>query len=107
MSGPKYIDIDGKRHRWRDILDLRREHLHLTGTKKGCDRGQCGACTVIVDRRRINSCLALAVGHDGIPGGGSAWQFREMKSACVGSESVAALMARRMPANCLRTCSTS
>ena len=47
------------------ILDLLREHLHLTGTKKGCDRGQCGACTVIVDGRRINSCLALAVSHDG------------------------------------------
>ena len=42
-----------------------RERLHLTGTKKGCDRGQCGACTVIVDGRRINSCLALAVSHDG------------------------------------------
>jgi xanthine dehydrogenase YagT iron-sulfur-binding subunit len=47
------------------VLDLLRERLHLTGTKKGCDRGQCGACTVIVDGRRINSCLALAVSHDG------------------------------------------
>jgi len=47
------------------LLDLLRERLHLTGTKKGCDRGQCGACTVIVDGRRINSCLALAVSHDG------------------------------------------
>src|ERR1700750_2090698 len=47
------------------LLDLLRERLHLTGTKKGCDRGQCGACTVIVDRRRINSCLALAISHDG------------------------------------------
>ena len=47
------------------LLDLLRERLDLTGTKKGCDRGQCGACTVILDGRRINSCLALALSHDG------------------------------------------
>jgi xanthine dehydrogenase YagT iron-sulfur-binding subunit len=47
------------------LLDLLRERLDLIGTKKGCDRGQCGACTVIVDGRRINSCLALAISHDG------------------------------------------
>ena len=47
------------------LLDALREHLKLTGTKKGCDHGQCGACTVIVDGRRINSCLSLAVQHDG------------------------------------------
>lgn len=47
------------------LLDALREHLHLTGTKKGCDHGQCGACTVMVDGRRINSCLTLAVMHDG------------------------------------------
>jgi xanthine dehydrogenase YagT iron-sulfur-binding subunit len=47
------------------LLDLLRERLHLTGTKKGCDRGQCGACTIMVDGRRINSCLALALSHDG------------------------------------------
>ncbi len=50
---------------WTSILDLLREHLHLTGTKKGCDHGQCGACTVLMDGTRINSCLTLAVMHDG------------------------------------------
>ena len=47
------------------LLDMLREHLHLTGSKKGCDHGQCGACTVLVDGRRINSCLSLAAMHDG------------------------------------------
>ena len=47
------------------LLDLLRERLDLTGTKKGCDRGQCGACTVLLDGRRVNSCLVLAVGQDG------------------------------------------
>jgi xanthine dehydrogenase YagT iron-sulfur-binding subunit len=47
------------------LLDLLRERLGLTGTKKGCDRGQCGACTVILDGRRVNSCLALAISQDG------------------------------------------
>ena len=47
------------------LLDLLRERLDLTGTKKGCDRGQCGACTVLLDGRRVNACLALALSHDG------------------------------------------
>ncbi len=47
------------------LLDALREHLHLTGTKKGCDHGQCGACTVLLDGQRINSCLTLAVMHEG------------------------------------------
>ncbi len=47
------------------VLDLLREHLGLTGAKKGCDHGQCGSCTVLLDGRRVNSCLMLAVAHDG------------------------------------------
>ena len=47
------------------LLDLLRERLELTGSKKGCDRGQCGACTILLDGRRINACLALAISHDG------------------------------------------
>src|SRR5437763_10913304 len=50
---------------WTTLLDALRLHLDLTGTKKGCDHGQCGACTVLVNGRRINSCLTLAVMHEG------------------------------------------
>jgi xanthine dehydrogenase YagT iron-sulfur-binding subunit len=56
------VDLDDPRV---TLLDLLRDRLELTGTKKGCDRGQCGACTVLVDGRRINACLALAVSLDG------------------------------------------
>jgi xanthine dehydrogenase YagT iron-sulfur-binding subunit len=64
------LTINGERHELTldtrtSLLDLLREHLHLTGAKKGCDHGQCGACTVLLDGRRINSCLALAVAHHG------------------------------------------
>ncbi len=64
------IDVNGKRRTLEvdtrtTLLDALREHLQLTGTKKGCDHGQCGACTVIADGKRINSCLSLAVMHDG------------------------------------------
>jgi xanthine dehydrogenase YagT iron-sulfur-binding subunit len=55
------LDVDTR----TTLLDALREHLNLTGTKKGCDHGQCGACTVIVDGQRINSCLTLAVMHEG------------------------------------------
>lgn len=50
---------------WTTLLDALRDHLDLTGTKKGCDHGQCGACTVLVNGRRVNSCLTLAVMQDG------------------------------------------
>jgi xanthine dehydrogenase YagT iron-sulfur-binding subunit len=55
------LDLDTR----TTLLDALREHLGLTGTKKGCDHGQCGACTVIVEGRRINACLTLAVMHEG------------------------------------------
>ncbi|VVQ13862.1 aldehyde dehydrogenase iron-sulfur subunit PaoA [Pseudomonas fluorescens] len=58
---PRALDVDTR----TTLLDALREHLHLTGSKKGCDHGQCGACTVIADGRRINSCLTLAVMHEG------------------------------------------
>jgi len=57
------IDLDDPRV---TLLDLLRERLHLTGAKKGCDRGQCGACTVLVDGRRVNACLTLALSCDGL-----------------------------------------
>jgi xanthine dehydrogenase YagT iron-sulfur-binding subunit len=64
------ITVNGTRHEVEvdvrtSLLDLLREHLSLTGAKKGCDHGQCGACTVLVEGRRINACLSLAVMHDG------------------------------------------
>jgi xanthine dehydrogenase YagT iron-sulfur-binding subunit len=57
---PRQLELDPR----TSLLDALREHLHLTGTKKGCDHGQCGACTVLINGRRINSCLTLAVMHD-------------------------------------------
>ncbi|MDN2672208.1 MULTISPECIES: aldehyde dehydrogenase iron-sulfur subunit PaoA [unclassified Janthinobacterium] len=64
------LDVNGQRRSLEldtrtTLLDALREHLHLTGTKKGCDHGQCGACTVLLDGQRINACLTLAVMHDG------------------------------------------
>ena len=70
------------------LLDALREHLHLTGTKKGCDHGQCGACTVIVNGRRLNSCLTLAVMQEGaevttIEGLGQPGQLHPLQAAFV------------------------
>jgi xanthine dehydrogenase YagT iron-sulfur-binding subunit len=70
------------------LLDALREHIKLTGTKKGCDQGQCGACTVIVNGRRINSCLSLAIMHDGdevttIEGLGTPGKLHPMQAAFV------------------------
>ena len=64
------LTINGQRRNLQldprtSLLDALREHVHLTGTKKGCDQGQCGACTVLINGRRINSCLTLAVMHEG------------------------------------------
>jgi xanthine dehydrogenase YagT iron-sulfur-binding subunit len=67
---PIILELNGQTRQvevypWTTLLDLLREQLHLTGTKKGCDHGQCGACTVLLNGKRINSCLTLAVMHDG------------------------------------------
>lgn len=64
------LNVNGREHRLTvdtraSLLDVLREDLGLTGSKKGCDHGQCGACTILLDGRRANGCLALAVAHDG------------------------------------------
>ncbi|QRM47289.1 aldehyde dehydrogenase iron-sulfur subunit PaoA [Rhizobium sp. BG4] len=90
-STPVSLTINGERHELdvdnrTTLLDLLREHLHLTGTKKGCDHGQCGACTVHVGGQRINACLTLAVMHEGddittIEGLGRPGQLHPMQAA--------------------------
>jgi len=85
VNGQRYeMDLDTR----TTLLDMLREHMHLTGTKKGCDQGQCGACTVIVDGRRINACLSLAVMHEGadittIEGLGAPGKLHPMQAAFV------------------------
>src|SRR5579872_5335456 len=73
------------------LLDALREHLHLTGTKKGCDHGHCGACTVLVNGIRINACLSLAVMHDGdevttIEGLGAPGRLHPMQAAFLAAD---------------------
>ena len=90
---PVSLTVNGKRHDLTldtrtTLLDALREHLKLTGTKKGCDHGQCGACTVIVNGERINSCLSLAVQHHGdavttIEGLGTPDRLHPMQAAFV------------------------
>jgi len=92
-SVPVTLIVNGQPHRLAldprvTLLDALREHLHLTGTKKGCDHGQCGACTVLVGGRRINACLSLAVMHDGeeittIEGLGSPEHLHPLQAAFV------------------------
>jgi xanthine dehydrogenase YagT iron-sulfur-binding subunit len=90
--GPAIV-VNGVEHTMRvdvrtTLLDYLRDHLHLTGTKKGCDHGQCGACTVHVNGRRINACLALAMAHEGdavttIEGLGAPERLHPMQAAFV------------------------
>jgi len=87
------LTINGQRHQLEvdtrtSLLDVLRENLHLTGTKKGCDHGQCGACTIMLDGRRINSCLSLAVMHEGaaittIEGLGTPEKLHPMQAAFI------------------------
>lgn len=90
---PIHLTVNGTPHDlavepWTTLLDLMRETLALTGSKKGCDHGQCGACTMLVDGRRINSCLKLAVTLDGseittIEGMGSADDLHPLQAAFI------------------------
>jgi xanthine dehydrogenase YagT iron-sulfur-binding subunit len=80
----RVLELDNR----TSLLDALREHLHLTGTKKGCDHGQCGACTVLVNGERINSCLTLALMHHGakvttIEGLGTPSQLHPLQAAFV------------------------
>src|SRR5947208_3660015 len=93
MDLPITLQVNGATHHLSidtrtTLLDALREHLGLTGPKKGCDHGQCGSCTILLDGRRANSCLALAVAHDGaelttIEGLGSEAELHPLQSAFI------------------------
>ncbi len=92
-ASPVSLEVNGTVHvleldNRTSLLDALREHLHLTGTKKGCDHGQCGACTVLVNGERINSCLTLALMHHGakittVEGLGTPSRLHPMQAAFV------------------------
>ncbi|MCM2453202.1 aldehyde dehydrogenase iron-sulfur subunit PaoA [Agrobacterium vitis] len=98
LTTPVTLNVNGARREIEvdnrtTLLDALREHLDLTGTKKGCDHGQCGACTVMVDGRRINACLTLGVMHDGdeittIEGLGEPGNLHPMQAAFVKHDGV-------------------
>jgi xanthine dehydrogenase YagT iron-sulfur-binding subunit len=93
---PVTLRVNGKKHNLRidprtTLLDCLREHLHLTGSKKGCDHGQCGACTVHINGRRVNSCLCFAAMHEGeeittIEGIGQPENLHAMQAAFVAND---------------------
>ena len=93
---PVTLSVNGKKHDLRidprtTLLDCLREHLHLTGSKKGCDHGQCGACTVHINGRRVNSCLCFAAMHEGeeittIEGIGQPENLHPMQAAFVAND---------------------
>jgi xanthine dehydrogenase YagT iron-sulfur-binding subunit len=93
---PVTLRVNGKQHDLRidprtTLLDCLREHLHLTGSKKGCDHGQCGACTVHINGRRVNSCLCFAAMHEGeeittIEGIGQPENLHAMQAAFVAND---------------------
>jgi xanthine dehydrogenase YagT iron-sulfur-binding subunit len=93
---PVTLHVNGKKHDLRidprtTLLDCLREHLHLTGSKKGCDHGQCGACTVHINGRRVNSCLCFAAMHEGdeittIEGIGQPENLHAMQAAFVATD---------------------
>ena len=97
-SSTVMLCVNGTRHRLSldhrtTVLDALREHLDLTGTKKGCDHGQCGACTVLLDGRRVNGCLVLAITTDGkqittIEGLGTGGDLHPMQQAFVAQDAL-------------------